>query len=72
MKRHVYAVLGRPGTEAAMVARLLGARLNEVVSVPSAATAEVEHSTHLGKRLQGRQLWDRRRFLSCPQALSRW
>ena len=53
MKRHVYAVLGRPGTEAAMVARLLGARLNaEVVSVPSAATAEVEHSTHLGKRLQ--------------------
>ena len=44
MKRHaVLAVLGRPGTEAAMVARLLGARLHaEVVSVASAAAAEVE------------------------------
>ena len=48
-----------------MVARLLGARLNaEVVSVPSAATAEVEHSTHLGKRLQDAPtLPDRRSLL---------
>lgn len=46
------ALLGRPGTELSLHARLLAARLRcEVLSVPNAAAAEVAHGTHLGGRL---------------------
>lgn len=54
----VFAVLGRPGSEAGLFARLLRARLRaplEVISVPAAAATEIAHRTHLGQRLQQHQ-----------------
>jgi len=49
----VFAVLGRPGTEPALFARLLGLQLRaaEVFSVRAAAAAEMEHRTHLGNQI---------------------
>ncbi len=50
------AVLGRPGTEAPLFARLLSARLRavETVSVRAAAAAEISHNTHLGMQIAAR------------------
>ena len=47
------SLLGRPGAEVPLFARLLSARLRaELVSVPAAAAAELAHATHLGAQLQ--------------------
>ena len=50
------AVLGRPGTDAPVFARLLSARLRatETVSVRVAATAELNHRTQLGMQISQR------------------
>ena len=49
----VYAVLGRPGTEAGLFARLLANRLRATtVALPPCAAAEIAHRTHLGGELQ--------------------
>ncbi len=49
----VWSVLGRPGTEVHVFARLLAARLraSQLLSVPQSAAAEVAHRTHLGTQL---------------------
>ena len=50
------AVIGRPGTEAPLFARLLSARLRaaEPLSVRVAAAAEVSHNTHVGVQIAAR------------------
>lgn len=50
------AVIGRPGTEAPLFARLLSARLRaaEPLSVRVAAAAEVSHNTHVGMQIAAR------------------
>lgn len=48
----IVGLLGRPGTEAPLFGRLLSARLRaELVAIPAAAAAEVQHATHLGGQI---------------------
>jgi adenylate kinase family enzyme len=52
MALRVWSVLGRPGLETSLLARLLSARLRgQLLSVPDAAAAEVTHGTHAGQQL---------------------
>jgi adenylate kinase family enzyme len=50
----VLSLLGRPGTDTGLFARLLAARLRapEALSVRVAAAAEVRHRTHLGVQIE--------------------
>ena len=52
LSMRLISLIGRPGVEVSLYARLLSARLRaELLAVPPAAAAEVAHGTHLGKQL---------------------
>lgn len=56
MVAKLFSVVGRPGTDVGIFARLLSARLRaaETLSVRVAAAAEVSHGTHLGNQIAQR------------------